>query len=227
MSLIIFLVECGVELIPKSLREHPAVKRNLSMKNYYSQLLDNALRHSAMKKLKNSEKRGRPDIAHLCLLNALGSPLNKMGKLRLFMHTSNNKLFEFNSEIRIAKNFNRFKGLMAKMLIDNGIKFENEYLIFPIKKSLSEKIKELTESNDSELIILSRRGKLISSYRNLYKGNGSKNYILIIGGFQKSSFSEEIQNLTKNIISISNESLNAWIVISRAITFYEIFLNIF
>jgi rRNA small subunit pseudouridine methyltransferase Nep1 len=227
MSLIIFLVECGVELIPKSLREHPAVKRNLSMKNYYSQLLDNALHHSAMKKLKNSEKRGRPDIAHLCLLNALGSPLNKMGKLRLFMHTSNNKLFEFNSEIRIAKNFNRFKGLMAKMLIDNGIKFENEYLIFPIKKSLSEKIKELTESNDSELIILSRRGKLISSYRNLYKGNGSKNYILIIGGFQKSSFSEEIQNLTKNIISISNESLNAWIVISRAITFYEIFLNIF
>jgi len=227
MSLIIFLVECGVELIPKSLREHPAVKRNLSMKNYYSQLLDNALHHSAMKKLKNSEKRGRPDIAHLCLLNALGSPLNKVGKLRLFMHTSNNKLFEFNSEIRIAKNFNRFKGLMAKMLIDNGIKFKNDYLIFPIKKSLNEKIKEFTESKDSEIILFSRKGKLISSYRDLYKGNSSKNYILIIGGFQKSSFSEQIQNLTKNVISISNESLNAWIVVSRAITFYEIFLNIF
>ncbi len=227
MSLIIFLVECGIELIPKRLREHPAIKRNLSMKNYYTQLLDNALHYSAMKKLKNSEKRGRPDISHLCLLNALGSPLNKMGKLQLFLHTINNKLFEFNPEIRIAKNFNRFKGLMAKMLIDNGIKFENEFLISPIKISLNEKIKEFTESKDSELIILSRRGKLISSYRELYKGDSSKNYILIIGGFQKSSFSEEIHNLTKNIISISNESLNAWIVVSRAITFYEISLNIY
>jgi len=30
-----------------------------------------------MKKLRESEKRGRPDIVHFALLEALGSPLNK------------------------------------------------------------------------------------------------------------------------------------------------------
>ncbi|GAG78389.1 unnamed protein product, partial [marine sediment metagenome] len=31
--------------------------------------------------------------------------------LSLFIHTINNKIYEFNPEIRIARNYNRFKGL--------------------------------------------------------------------------------------------------------------------
>jgi rRNA small subunit pseudouridine methyltransferase Nep1 len=227
MSLIIFLTECGIELIPKAIRGHPAVKRNLSMKNYHSQLLDNALHHSAMKGLKNRSKRGRPDIAHLCLLNALGSPLNRAGKLRIFMHTINDKLFEFNPEIRIAKNFNRFKGLMAKMLIENGIKFKSNYLISPVNKRLPEIISEFQKEKTSELILLSEKGRLILSHSHLFTGTSSKKYILIIGGFQKSSFSDSILKLTDNLISLSETSLNAWIVVSRVITFYELFLSIF
>ncbi|TXT62706.1 MAG: Ribosomal RNA small subunit methyltransferase Nep1 [Promethearchaeota archaeon] len=226
MNLIIFLIECGIELIPKNIRSHSAVKRNLSMKNYHSQLLDNALHHSAMKKLNNRSKRGRPDITHLCLLNALGSPLNQEGKLQIFMHTVNNKIFAFNPKIRIAKNFNRFKGLMAKMLIDNGIKFENDYLIAPIEKKLNEIITELADNNRSNVLILSKKGKLIASYKELYEHNSLENYILIIGGFQKSSFQEYIYGLTDNVISISKYSLNAWNVVSRSITYYEITHNI-
>ncbi|GAG78396.1 unnamed protein product, partial [marine sediment metagenome] len=56
------------------IRKHSAVRKNLSSQIYASQILDNALHHSAMKNLKNSEKRGRPDITHLCLLN----PLNRL-----------------------------------------------------------------------------------------------------------------------------------------------------
>ena len=54
----------------------------------------------------------------------------------------------------------------------------------------------------------------------------SQNYVAIIGGFQKGSFSEKILNLTENIISISQYSLDAWIVISRIITYYEIMKEI-
>ena len=121
MPLIIILAECGLELIPKEIRQHSSVKRHLSHKNYSSQLLDNALHHSAMNNLSNKEKRGRPDIAHLCILNALGSSLNKSGSLELFFHTIRNRIYRINSEIRITRNYNRFKGLMAKLLIDNDI----------------------------------------------------------------------------------------------------------
>ncbi len=219
----IFLVECGVELIPKRIRTHSAVKRNLSMHNYSSQLLDNALHHSAMKGLKNRKKRGRPDIAHLCLLNALGSPLNKSGNLRIYMHTIKNRIFEFNPEIRIAKNYIRFKGLMAKALIDNGIKIPNKYLISPVKESLEEKIREF---NNSEILIFTERGKL-TSYSKLYERDPSKEYVIIIGGFQKVNFSESVLALSDNRVSISELALNAWIVVSRAIIYYEICNNIF
>jgi len=87
MPLIIILVECGIELIPKEIRNHSAIRKNLLSHTYSSQILDTALHHSAMKNLRNSEKRGRPDITHLCLLNALGSILNKTGNLSLYIHT--------------------------------------------------------------------------------------------------------------------------------------------
>ena len=62
MSLTIILVDCGLEIIPKQIRRNPSISRSISQKNYSSQLLDNALHNSAMKNLKNFEKRGRPDI---------------------------------------------------------------------------------------------------------------------------------------------------------------------
>ncbi|MCP4762410.1 MAG: 16S rRNA methyltransferase, partial [archaeon] len=130
--LTIILAECGLELIPKTIRKYSSVQRNLSSKNYSSQLLDNALHHSAMKDLKDFEKRGRPDILHACILNALGSPLNKSGKLNLYIHTTNDKIFKFNPEIRIARNFNRFKGLVAKLLMESEIIADGTPLITQI-----------------------------------------------------------------------------------------------
>jgi len=223
MTLYIFLIECGVEVIPKRIRSHPSVKRNLNMRNYSSQLLDNALHHSAMGNFKNRSKRGRPDIAHLCLLNALGSPVNQSGNLRVYMHTIKNRLFEFNPEIRIAKNYNRFKGLMAKMLIDDGIKVNGTYLIEPLKKNLKEKLKEFT---DAEILLFTEKGTP-TFHNDLYKKGRSQDYVALIGGFQKAAFSNEVLNLTKNHIAISEIPLNAWIVVSRAITYYEIAQNIF
>ncbi|MEJ2278890.1 MAG: hypothetical protein P8Y70_14255 [Candidatus Lokiarchaeota archaeon] len=135
MPLTLIITECGLELIPKKIRTHSAVKRNFSKKLYASQLLDTAIHHSAMTKLSDSNKRGRPDILHLCLLNALGSILNKTGNLELYFHTYKDRIFKLNPEIRISKNYNRFKGLMANLLIDGVIKADNKILINEIKNS--------------------------------------------------------------------------------------------
>ncbi|MBY8989155.1 MAG: 16S rRNA methyltransferase [Candidatus Lokiarchaeota archaeon] len=223
MPLIIFLVECGIELIPKEIRSHSAVRKNLSAQIYSSQLLDNALHHSAMVNLKNSEKRGRPDIAHLSLLNALGSPLNKNGNLRLFLHTIKNKIYEFNPDIRISRNYNRFKGLMAKLLIDNDINVNGTKLISLFNGTIQDL---LSTFKDPKILQFSKKGKLIQNYNELFLGDISKNNIAIIGGFQKSTFSDEFLDLSKNLISISNYSLDAWVVVGKVINFYELSHNI-
>lgn len=219
MPLIIILVECGLELIPKQIRNHPSVKRNLKVKKYYSLLLDNALHHSAMKNLKNHEKRGRPDITHICLLNALGSPLNKSGNLKIYVHTIHNRIFDINSEIRIARNYNRFKGLIGKTLLDGDIIYKDKKLISQVDGNLNDLIKTI---ENSEILLFSSRGSLIKSHQNLFLKNSSKNYIAIIGGFQKGSFSKEILSLSDNLLSISKHQLDAWVVVNKIITYYEI-----
>ncbi|MFX1365079.1 MAG: hypothetical protein ACFFCE_02440 [Promethearchaeota archaeon] len=223
MPLIIVFTECGLELIPKQIRSHPAVKKNLTPKIYASQLLDNTLHFSAMKNLKNFQKRGRPDITHICLLNALGSSLNKSGNLILFVHTFNNKIFKFNPEIRIARNYNRFKGLIAKMLIDGRIEIESLKLITPFEGNLQNLIDNF---EDPEVFILSSKGKRNKDYKELFAKDIKKNYIALIGGFQKNGFSKYVINLSDNLISISEYSLDAWIVTNRIITYYELIYGI-
>ncbi|MFW9867891.1 MAG: 16S rRNA methyltransferase [Candidatus Thorarchaeota archaeon] len=219
MPLIIIFVECGIELIPKEIRNHSAVRKNLSPRIYSSQLLDNALHHTAMKRLTNLEKRGRPDIVHLCLLNALGSPLNKTRNLEIFIHTIKNKIFKFNPEIRIARNYNRFKGLMAKLLIDKNITINGTQLISEFEGDLKDLINLF---NNPEVYLLSSRGKSITKFKDIFTEDLSKNIIIIIGGFQKSSFSKNILMLSKNIGSISQFPLDAWIVTNKIITYYEL-----
>ena len=219
MPLTIILAECGLELIPKEIRKHPAIQRNLKRDNYSSQLLDNALHHSAMVKLKDVGKRGRPDITHSCLLNALGSPLNKSGNLKLYIHTLNNKIFEFNPQIKITRNYNRFKGLMAKLLRENEIRIKELLLISQFNGNLRDLVKSFKKR---EIIIFSSRGELVKYHLDLFDKDLKKNYIAIIGGFQKGYFTEDILNLSDKIVSISNYSLDAWVIVNKIISFYEI-----
>jgi len=223
MPLILILTEAGVELIPKKIRNHPIIKKQTKSKNFASQLLDNALHHVAMKKLDNLNKRGRPDIAHACLLNALGSPSCKTNNLEIYLHTINNRIFKFNPEIRIARNYNRFKGLMAKLLIEGNITINGTKLISEVEISL----KQLIQSYKNPITMLfSKKGKLIENQLSLFEKSLTKNYIALVGCFQKDSFNKTIFNLTNNIISISRFSLDAWIVVSKVINIYEIINNI-
>ncbi|MFW9950283.1 MAG: 16S rRNA methyltransferase, partial [Candidatus Thorarchaeota archaeon] len=219
MPLVLILVECGLELIPQEIKNHPSVLNNLRKDDYSSKLLDNALHHSAMGKLSNFEKRGRPDITHNCLLNALGSPLNKNGNLKLYIHTYHKKIFEINPEIKLTRNYNRFKGLMAKLLYENELKFENLNLITAVNKTLEELVNNFKKK---KVLIFSFKGQLLRYQDQLFEKDLSKNYLVIIGGFQKGFFSSEVVNLSNKLISISNYPLDAWIVVNKVISLYEI-----
>jgi rRNA small subunit pseudouridine methyltransferase Nep1 len=74
----------------------------------------------------------RPDITHQvcsssfqpsedkmpsqCLLTLLDSPVNKAGRLQIYVHTSKGVLIEVNPAVRIPRTFKRFSGLMVQLL---------------------------------------------------------------------------------------------------------------
>jgi rRNA small subunit pseudouridine methyltransferase Nep1 len=87
--LTILFVETALELVPGSIVGHPSVVKNARRqgKRPEETLLDRSLHHRAMLRLPMAEKKGRPDIIHFCLLEALGSPLNRKGGLAVWAHT--------------------------------------------------------------------------------------------------------------------------------------------
>mgnify|MGYP002634283004 CR=1 FL=1 len=56
----------------------------------------------------------RPDILHQELLALLDSPLNKVGKLKVYIHSASNVLIEVNPKCRIPRTYKRFAGLMGR-----------------------------------------------------------------------------------------------------------------
>ena len=223
MPLILIIAESGLEIIPNQIQNHPSVKNNLKENNFASSLLDNALHHSAMKNLEDFNKRGRPDIVHHCLLNALGSPLNKSGYLEVYIHSYLGKLYRVDSSTRIPRNYNRFKGLMAKLLQKGRITSTHGTLFEEVRKSLVDLIKLYKKRS---VIIFSKSGKLIGNYSELFRKDLNKNYIIIIGGFQRGNFSQNILDLGNSVNAISEYSLDAWVVVNKVISYYEIIQDI-
>jgi len=222
--LIIILAETGLELIPDELKPEKITKKNYNPNYYPSMILDNAIYHPIMNKLPNAGKRGRPDIVHQFLLNSLGSPLNKKGLLQIYIHTINNKIFKINPRLRILRNYERFKGLIAKLLIERNIKSERETLISEYFGSLKDLIIEI---NPYEKFLLSSKGKLTNNPITLFSSDLTKKILVLIGGFQKGMFNEDILSISDNLICLYNESLDSWIIASRIITFYELAIELY
>ena len=59
-------------------------------------------------KMKRNVEDYRPDITHQCLLALMDTPLNKAGRLEVFIKTKKNVLIEVNPNIRIPRTFKRF-----------------------------------------------------------------------------------------------------------------------
>ena len=110
------LVESALELVPKEIRKQPAVVSDARrrQKDASEILLDRSFHHSAMAKLRDSEKRGRPDLVHVALLSVTGTPLYAEGRVKAFVHTYDGLVLEIAEKTRIPKNYLRFRGLWRR-----------------------------------------------------------------------------------------------------------------
>lgn len=68
------------------------------------------------KKSGRDPAQSRPDITHQLLLALLDSPLNKAGRLQVFVETTSHVLIDVSPSTRIPRTFKRFAGLMVQLL---------------------------------------------------------------------------------------------------------------
>jgi rRNA small subunit pseudouridine methyltransferase Nep1 len=178
-------------------------------------LLDKSYHYAAMKKLQNNAKRGRPDIVHFALMEALSTPLFIENKLRVYVHTTNDKIIAIADSLRIPKSYVRFEGLMVKLFKDGSVKSEEGAVLMELTDGTFE---SLLEGIAPEKIIgLSTAGVRGSAQQVGKILTDSENSAVVIGGFPRGHFSERTTRHLGPTYSISNIGLEAHVVIARVI----------
>jgi rRNA small subunit pseudouridine methyltransferase Nep1 len=217
----LLFVEASLELIPKQIAHHPSVTRNAKRegKKPDEVLLDRSLHHHAMLSLPEGEKRGRPDILHFCLLEALGSPLNRVGRLRSLAHTVNGNLLDISKELRLPRDCYRFKSLMEQLFAVGRVPPGNEPpLITLSKKSLGETRREIAPSRTIALTSHGKAMKLADLCREL---TVEVNPLIFLGAYPHGAMRKETLAEADEAVSIHMEALEAWVVTSRLIYEFE------
>jgi rRNA small subunit pseudouridine methyltransferase Nep1 len=216
----LLFVEASLELVPRKISRHPSVTRNAKRegKSPEEVLLDRSLHHHAMLSLPEAEKRGRPDIIHFCLLEALGSPLNKAGKLKPLVHTLNGDLLDISRELRLPRDCYRFKSLMEQLFTVRRVPPEGKPLITLSRKSLSEVKKGVSPSHTVALTSHGKARKLSDLCMDL---STEPNPLVLIGAYPHGAMREETLKEVDESVSIYPEALEAWVVTSRLVYEYE------
>ncbi|PVX27409.1 MAG: 16S rRNA methyltransferase [Candidatus Bathyarchaeum sp.] len=214
------LAEAALETVPEALWNHPAVKRHAKKqrKTAGQLLLDRSLHHHAMKRLDDNLKRGRPDITHFCLLEALGSPLNKEGLLQIYVHTREDKVITVDPKTRLPKNYSRFIGLMEQLFQQGKVPSEGETLLKLEQKTLQQL---LAETEADHILAFSREGKPKTLTEAVASLKPKQRPAIIIGAFPHGHLSDATVQLADELVCIDSEMLEAWTVTSRAIYEYE------
>ena len=218
--LTLILAEAALETIPQTLWNHSSVRSHSKKQRKPPQqiLLDRSLHHSAMRKLENSQKRGRPDITHIMLLQALGSPLNKEGLLQIYVHTCNNFVITVNPITRLPRNYNQFIGLIEQLFKQGKVPSVGETLLTLEQKTLKKLLKAVKADY---VLAFSREGKPKTLEEAIYSLQIKRNIAVIIGGFPCGHFSQTTLREVSEIVCVDSEMLEAGVLTSRIIYDHE------
>jgi rRNA small subunit pseudouridine methyltransferase Nep1 len=214
----LILAESALELVPLELQDHPSVLSHAQKlgKNPSEILLDNSWHFAAMKGINNEIKRGRPDLVHFSILEATTIPLYLQNKIKIYVHTIDDKVIYIGQNVHIPKSYHRFEGLIEKLFLEKTIQTDTSILLEIKEKSFSELIDEI---KPSKIIGFSTRGELRSFEK--ISSEISDNVCIVIGGFQKGHFSESTTSKITQLFSVDNLSYEAHVVIARMLYEYE------
>ena len=210
------IADAELETVPEEIADHPSVVNyaRRRKKRPTEILLDSSYHHSALKKLPDGDRRGRPDIVHISLLNALESIANKEGLIRVYVHTRNDEVIYINPETRLPRNYNRFVGLMESLFREGEVP-KGTGLLRLEKKSLPELVDEIGTEN---VFVMHERGEFVPPGEFGRLLSSLDEAVVIIGGFPHGDFLSE---MPWKKISLYESSLMAWIVINEVLVNFE------
>ena len=216
MKLNFVLAESALELVPKEIMRKPAVASDSRRRGVDASriLLDRSLHHSAMARLGDSEKRGRPDLVHAALLSVTGTPLYLDGSVRVFVHTSQDVVLELAERTRIPKSYFRFRGLVEKLLSERS----DEGLV----KAYGAGIRDLLRKaiSPDRVFGLSVQGRQTGPEELAKAIVAAKNPCVVVGGFPHGHFSQGTLALLDELVRVHERPLEAHVIASRVI--YEV-----
>uniref|UniRef100_A0A7J3UZN5 Ribosomal RNA small subunit methyltransferase Nep1 n=1 Tax=Candidatus Methanosuratincola petrocarbonis (ex Vanwonterghem et al. 2016) TaxID=1867261 RepID=A0A7J3UZN5_9CREN len=205
----VIIGEAALETVPREIANHPSVTRLAERKGKKPEetLLDISFHYAAMKGLRDWERRGRPDITFLTLLDLLERPLNKEGQLQVYVHTINNFVIWVDPEINMPRNYTRFVGLMEQLFSTGRVPPKGKPLMVLKKGNIRDVINGVEHS---KVVFLTERGRKVKLETYFSKLVRQEKPILVIGGFQRGEFTD--LSLADEQISVYKKPLDAWIV---------------
>jgi rRNA small subunit pseudouridine methyltransferase Nep1 len=215
------LAESALETIPRQLWRHPLIRSYVEDRRKKAQflLLDRSYHHAAMRNLLWGEKRGRPDIVHFSLLEALGTPLSKEGLLQVYVHTISNCVISIKRETRLPRNYNRFLGLFEQLFELRQIPSSGPPLLTLTENTiLSRLVKKI---KPDYIVAFSREGNFRTLQESISEFSDKKNPLAIVGGFPHGSFTKDTLKLADQVVAIDRQMLETWTLTARIIYEYE------
>ncbi|KAK3320084.1 nucleolar essential protein 1 [Podospora appendiculata] len=205
--LIVVLAHASLETYKAS---HGSSRMGVQREDKYS-LLNSDEHIGIMRKMNRDISDARPDITHQCLLTLLDSPVNKAGRLQIYIQTAKGVLIEVSPSVRIPRTFKRFAGLMVQLLHRLSIKGANssekllKVIQNPITDHLPPNCRKITLSFDAPVV-------RVREYIDQLEPNES--VCVFVGAMAKGpdNFADEYVD---EKIAISNYSLSASVACSK------------
>jgi rRNA small subunit pseudouridine methyltransferase Nep1 len=225
--LIILLTESSLETIPKDLLNDPVIIRDAKRMRREPRylILDRARHHSAMAKLRDAERRGRPDIVHEALLTIQDSPLARSGLVKTYIHTINNVVIDVDPEIRPPRNYNNFIGLMSQLFKLGRVPPTGK----PLLRIVSNDVKYVlnTEKPDRVVLLDDVRGRETTMMDLVNYLVSLRKPLVMIGGFPRGSFSEATYSLANDVVKVGKYVMSTSSILCRLLHALEMRLGIF
>lgn len=216
----VLLAEAELELAPAEIAGHPAVRASAKAQDRRpgQVLLDQNLHGSALAKLPDGARRGRPDIAHYCLLTLLESPLAKAGRLEVAIHTRHRLLVRVRPDTRLPRGEARFQGLMGKVLREGRSQGKKPLLWVEGEASPAQALHAFAKG---PVLRLDEGGTLLAPADIAARADASGDLTLVLGAFPSGAFLPEWVAAAPEAVSIWKEPLNAWAVAAEVAAGYR------
>ncbi len=211
------LADTELELIPPEIANERCVLNNARARGKAPEkmLLDASHHHPAFGKLRESDRRGRPDIPHFFLMLCMDSDLSVGGRLRVFVHTRNNDVIAVNPETRLPPNYPRFVGLI-ETLYEQQVVPSAENALLELRHGVTLETL-VTALKPDTVIVLDAAGEKTDTLAGRMAELEGDRVVVIIGGFSKGAFKSDMTKLKPKRYSLGDRMMKVWTVTSKVL----------